>query len=112
MAHASPHRSGPTRSAHDGPFANFHHALLEELQMARLWAASLLRRLFEATIRDGIPPPTTFEGLPPGQFPPIDAIKDELFGRPARDRGHPRPFERDVAPGVRILPRGNDRRAV
>jgi hypothetical protein len=84
--------------------AGFYDALRAELAAAWFCTTAPLKRLFESVVRDGIPPPTSVQGLPPGQFPPIDAIKDELFGLNLRPRGAP--LEGDAVPGVRIRSRG------
>jgi hypothetical protein len=92
------------------PLEDYYRAVRADLAMIWVWAIAPLKWLFEAAIRDGIPPPVTFQGLPPGQFPPIDAIKDELFGA-GPVRGGAQPFRRNVAPRVRIPSRSDDRRA-
>jgi hypothetical protein len=108
MSHSSRGRSDPARRQPQTSPGNFLGALQAELVMAWRWAVFPLKRLFESAIRDGIPPPTTFEGLPPGQFPPIEAIKDELFGSSRRGR-HRTSLGGDVVQGVRIPPRPEDR---
>lgn len=108
MSHSSRNRPQNHRPDPASPGA-FLQTSLDELTMAWRWAVAPLNRLFEAVIRDGIRPPTTFEGLPPGQFPPIDAFKDELFGRPDRGQRSAAAFETKVAPGVRISARADDR---
>lgn len=106
MSHSPRGRADPARR--QPQISTLLGALQTELVMAWRWATFPLKRLFESAIRDGIPPPTTFEGLPPGQFPPIDAIKDELFGSSAhRHRGTP--LGGQVVQGVRIPPRPDDR---
>lgn len=92
-------RQRPTRSAQA---AGFYGALREEFALAWIWASSVFRNLLERVIRDGIPPSRTFQGLPSGQFPPIEAIKDELFGRTGRERATAAPFEGNVVSGVRL----------
>jgi hypothetical protein len=86
---------------------DLQRALREELAIAWIRATSPLRRLFERLIRDGIPPPTTFQGLPPGQFPPIDAIKDELFGRTDGPRAGSSLVDAEIVHGIRIRSRGD-----
>ncbi len=108
MPHSS-HGNQRHRSTHRAPPADWAGALTAELAFARAWVVARLEALFEALVREGINPPTTFEGLPPGQFPPIDAIKDELFGRHDRDRPRTAVFEMNTAPGVRIAPRADGR---
>jgi len=111
MSHSSRTEPQDSRRARPGPLGDYYRAVRADLAAAWVWAVAPLKWLFEATVRDGIPPPTTFEGLPPGQFPPIDAIKDELLGRTGHDRSAARPFERDLALGARIPSRRDDRKA-
>jgi hypothetical protein len=87
---------------HRAPTSDWVGALTAPVISAWAWAVRQLKALFEALVREGIDPPTTFEGFPPGQFPPIDAIKDELFGRSDRGRGRTVSFDIKSAPGVRI----------
>jgi hypothetical protein len=104
MSHPSRHRTRHGRRTPPAP-KPWLDVLMAEWALAWAWAADPVRRLFRAAIREGIRPPTSFDGLPPGQFPPIDAIKDELFGRPRPRRGTAAPFRVDAAPGTHIPPR-------
>ena len=105
MSHSSRSRSHPDPrfSRRSAPARDFHGAVRAELAMVWIWATAPLKRLFMSVIKDGIPPPTTMQGLPPGQFPPIDAIRDELFGRFAPSAA---PLEGEAARGIGIEPRG------
>lgn len=108
MSHSPRNRTHAGRRTPPAP-KPWLEILMAEWALAWAWAVAPLKRLFRAAVRDGIRPPTTFEGLPPGQFPPVDAIKDELLGRPRARRGSAAPFKVDAAPGVHIAPRDDDR---
>ena len=108
MSLLSPNRSHSSRPTPRAP-KSWLDALMDEWALAWTWAAAPVERLIRAAIRDGIRPPTSIEGLPPGQFPPIDALEDELFGRPARNHRSAAAFEMKAAPGVRISARADDR---
>ena len=82
MPHSSRRESG--RADHNAFMAGFYAALRTELAAAWICATAPLKTLFESVLRDGIPPPTTLQGLPPGQFPPLDDLKDELIGQAER----------------------------
>jgi hypothetical protein len=83
MSHSSPVRS--RTAAADGPIASLYRGLSTEVAMILSWAFSPIRRLLETLLGEGAGPPTIFPRLPPGQLPPIDALRDELRSHSGND---------------------------
>jgi hypothetical protein len=90
MSRSSPVRTRTAGAA--GPVASLYRGLSTEATLILAWAFAPVRRFLETLLREGARPPTIFPGLPPGQFPPIGALRDEL-----------RPFSEDDRAGAAIF---------
>ena len=106
MSRSSPIRG---RTAAAGPIASLYRGLSTEVAMILIWAFSPMRRFLETLLREGVRPPTIFPGLPPGQFPPIGALRDELRPHAEDDRAGPAVFDQARWPDAGIPSRRRER---